>query len=139
MIGRFLDPYFFLFPFVFSVFCCYFCLCLSLFYFCLAVFCFVCLSIFVCYFYFVAFFCFLCCCICFALLFQFLLFLHIETKNKYKFYNCCFLMFLLNLGTFDVFIGFLTCIICERCIIFQLRGFMLDVNHCCNCGSDKYA
>jgi len=20
---------------------------------------------------------------------------------------------------------------------FKLRGFMLDVNHCCNCGSDK--
>ena len=103
---------------------------------CLVAFYPVCFSVSVCYLCFCCIFCFLSCCICVC--FVVLLFLH--TGNKKMILQLLFSNVFVEFRHFFMFfIGFLTCINYERCIFFQLRGFMLDVNHCCNCGSDKQA
>ena len=103
----------FLLLFVFLYFVSVF-VCVSIFCFCLAIFCYVYFSVVVCCFFFVVVFYFLSCCIYFVSLFYY--FLHTENK---KGKNLQFLFSNVFVELRHFYIGFLTCINCERCIIFS--------------------
>ena len=117
----------FVFCFLFSIFCFLF-------------FCFL-FSIFILFFYFLfLFFYFLFFVFFFVLLFYCFYCVDIQKIKKYRFYGCCFLMFLLNLGTFSCFFHRISNLYkLWEMYHFQLRGFMFDVNHCCNCENDEQA
>ena len=98
---------YFLFMYCISVLCLY-----LFFYFCLVIFYSICFSVSICCFYFVVAFYFLFCCTCFTI------FTYMNIKNT-DFTTAIFLCFVEFRHFLMFFIGFLTCIICKRCIIFS--------------------